>query len=720
MTDKMKTKENIVEYDSLKIISDVPQNKDAIKNDNIAFGFSAYASALAEMIATKSNTTPFTIGVSGKWGSGKTTLMKAIQKELNGKDLKANTKFREIKSVWFQAWKYKDEEQILAALVSEIISSIKKDSTFKEEAKKRFLEKSKALLKRIDWMKLAAEIGKVTIGLNADNFLTLKEGEEIDIDLANAIADGGSRERDKYKEFLSFYDIFNKHFDDLLWSYLGGDIKTKNDEEAALVIFIDDLDRCPLPKIIHILETIKVFLDKKGCIFVIGAAKDVIQEALEKEEKYTKMEANRFLEKIIQIEFALPKKTTDNSKEFIYEIQAKLGLGDVLKPEVVEIILPILSFNPRRIKALFNEVALQRAILRHSTDKIDIPFEEMLFWRVLDKYNKDFVAYISEGRSIYDDFKESLNKYDELVKKNSKLTDIKVEIDNEKHFGYIQDKKIITLLRILNLDEWYDMLVSYTEKFEEPLPELESEGQLLEWIKKLEKDATTRNIDYNKFIQVEGSVYNMGRIGKKSRKKFAISKYPVTNIWFEEFMNDKGYTKLDYLGRSEEDKEIKDFLRNLKEKQPRYWDAHRFNQDFQPVVGISWYEAMAFCKWYSKKTGEKYYLPSEEKWQAAAEGIAANIYPWGNEWDKLKCNNEELGLNRTTVVGAFKRGETQSGIVDMSGNVWEWTRSIDGSGRVLCGGSWHNGSNSCRVNFRIVGSTTYRRSILGFRVAHSL
>lgn len=252
------------------------------------------------------------MGISGKWGSGKNTLMKEVKKKLKN-DLKDNG-FRKIKTVWFDAWKYKEEDQILAALMEVIISTIEKDTNFKGKKAQKIKEALKKNWNRIDWFKFVNEIGKATVGIDVNEFLNLKDAE--------------TSEKEKYKEFLSFYDIFNKHFDDLLWSYL--EVEKNKDENAALVIFIDDLDRCPLPKVVQILETIKIFLDKKGCIFVIGAAKDIIQDALKVKDEYKGVKAERFLEKIIQIDFSLPKKQVENATEFIKKIKKKLAIGDEL------------------------------------------------------------------------------------------------------------------------------------------------------------------------------------------------------------------------------------------------------------------------------------------------------------------------------------------------------------------------------------------------------
>ncbi|MBZ0275303.1 MAG: formylglycine-generating enzyme family protein, partial [Anaerolineae bacterium] len=126
-----------------------------------------------------------------------------------------------------------------------------------------------------------------------------------------------------------------------------------------------------------------------------------------------------------------------------------------------------------------------------------------------------------------------------------------------------------------------------------------------------------------------------------------------------------------------------------------------------PVVGVSWYEAVAFCLWLSKVSGERIMLPTEPQWQRAAQVLPDGrniryIYPWGNEWNGSKCNNNVAPFNSkstTPVLQYAGQGDSPCGVTDMAGNVWEWCRTEYYSGmddlngtnaRVLRGGSWLN------------------------------
>ncbi len=203
--------------------------------------------------------------------------------------------------------------------------------------------------------------------------------------------------------------------------------------------------------------------------------------------------------------------------------------------------------------------------------------------------------------------------------------------------------------------------------------------------------------DLQEFVSIKGGEYYLQSLDKKVNiEQFELSKYPVTNIWYEEFIKDNGYTTKKYW--SEEGRE---WLKSLETKQPLYWNDRKWKCPNSPVVGVSWYEAEAFAVWLTRKRddGKTYRLPEENEWEAAAGGKEGRLYPWGDEWDKNKCNNYEIGIRKTSPVGMFESGNTHDGISDLSGNVWEWCKELyseSSSSRVLRGGSWGYNGQGCR------------------------
>jgi formylglycine-generating enzyme required for sulfatase activity len=94
-----------------------------------------------------------------------------------------------------------------------------------------------------------------------------------------------------------------------------------------------------------------------------------------------------------------------------------------------------------------------------------------------------------------------------------------------------------------------------------------------------------------------------------------------------------------------------------------------------PVVDISWYDTLAFACWLSRVTGMRWELPTEAQWEKAARGVDGRQFPWGKIFDPTYCNVRESGHAGTTPVGSYVAGTSPYGLLDMAGNVWEWTRS---------------------------------------------
>jgi formylglycine-generating enzyme required for sulfatase activity len=147
----------------------------------------------------------------------------------------------------------------------------------------------------------------------------------------------------------------------------------------------------------------------------------------------------------------------------------------------------------------------------------------------------------------------------------------------------------------------------------------------------------------------------------------------------------------------------------------------------RPAEHVSWYEAVAFCRWLSLRLGAEIRLPYEQEWHLAASGGDADrVYPWGATWDKLRANVEDAALRQTTAVGVYPAGAAPCGALDMIGNVWEWCLNADidptyailsgNFHRVLRGGAWATGRPKANTWYRGGDIPTRRRSNIGFRV----
>jgi formylglycine-generating enzyme required for sulfatase activity/energy-coupling factor transporter ATP-binding protein EcfA2 len=237
---------------------------------------------------------------------------------------------------------------------------------------------------------------------------------------------------------------------------------------------------------------------------------------------------------------------------------------------------------------------------------------------------------------------------------------------------------------------------------------------------------------------------------------YEIARTPTTNAMFAQFIEDGGYEDQRWWTEAIEDGywrdgRVQDWPDEDWHNLPRHWNDDRWNNPSQPVVGVNWYEAVAYCRWLTAvlDDGHTYRLPTEAEWERAARGRASppraggtgeGAYPWGDDWRDDHCNSEEAGLGMTSPVGIFPWGTTEGGIEDMVGNVYEWCRdwygedyyahSQDernptgpdrGDSRILRGGSWYSaGPSRCRCGSRLRYLPRYRSHGRGFRCVRSL
>jgi formylglycine-generating enzyme required for sulfatase activity len=136
-------------------------------------------------------------------------------------------------------------------------------------------------------------------------------------------------------------------------------------------------------------------------------------------------------------------------------------------------------------------------------------------------------------------------------------------------------------------------------------------------------------------------------------ERFCIDRYPVTNAQYKEFVDATGYKPAD----------AHNFLRHWRSgAPPRGWEK-------KPVTWVSIEDARAYAKWAGKR------LPHEWEWQYAAQGRDGRRYPWGNEWNAQAVPEPCLAreMRAPDDVDAHEQGASPFGVMDLVGNVWQWT-----------------------------------------------
>ncbi len=231
-------------------------------------------------------------------------------------------------------------------------------------------------------------------------------------------------------------------------------------------------------------------------------------------------------------------------------------------------------------------------------------------------------------------------------------------------------------------------------------------------------------------VTIPGSPFQMGERNEQHRVEvatFQIGKYPVTVAEYALAVAAKAV------------REPVGWYNNLT------WQTQQQRPD-HPVVNVSWRDAVAYTAWLNKVTGQLgWRLPTEAEWEKAARwdpqrGVS-RVYPWGDSFDKDRCNSSESGIEMTSPVGSYpasdarRSGASPFGVEEMAGNVWEWTSSLyksypytqnDGredqkstENRTARGGSWFNGRRYVRAAYRNGNGPVFANYNLGFRLVRA-
>jgi formylglycine-generating enzyme required for sulfatase activity len=212
---------------------------------------------------------------------------------------------------------------------------------------------------------------------------------------------------------------------------------------------------------------------------------------------------------------------------------------------------------------------------------------------------------------------------------------------------------------------------------------------------------------------------------------FDIGVHEVTNAQFADFITARGYAHSEWWSDDGWRWRTREGV-----TEPQFWTNGAFNGPTQPVVGVSWYEAEAFCKFSGVR------LPTEAEWEKAARGADERIYPWGNDWDAARANGGMPGAAGTVAVESYPSGVSPYGVFDMAGNAWEWVGDWYDAGyygtsplsnpigpstgreKVLRGGSWKSSEPKLvrtvsRDFMTIDVPKVLRLNLIGFRCART-
>jgi hypothetical protein len=210
--------------------------------------------------------------------------------------------------------------------------------------------------------------------------------------------------------------------------------------------------------------------------------------------------------------------------------------------------------------------------------------------------------------------------------------------------------------------------------------------------------------------RIPGGLFMQGDGQRVMLQAFAIDLNEVTNAQYHQFIDAKGYTTRELWSEAGWR-----WVREQDRHQPSYWENAQLNVPAQPVVGVSWYEADAYCRWAGK------ILPTEPQWEKACRGDDQRAFPWGNAplaqaTASERSSDVEQQFLAPAAVGSAPQTQSPYGVNDLAGNVLEWTQTARNNQQlVLCGGSGDAQSRhvGCGVRYTLLPGIA--ANFIGFR-----
>lgn len=727
-----------------------------------ALHFEPYVRTLTDIIADPSTQTPLTIGVFGDWGRGKTSLMRMVERDLTERPAKDGAV---VQPVWFNAWLYSRDEALWRALIARVVQAVLGFPGLGERAavELRRLEARLYAPERAESGQIALPAGSLP-GLEGATLPALtalellrrraaRDGDEkTEAGLAEIIADVEASQTLTRRDHLVALDDFRLQFEQISREHI--------EPRGRLVIFVDDLDRCLPEAAVEVLEAIKLFLDVPGIVFVLGVDQSVLEEGIRVRygQRYGRemeaLDGARYLEKIIQIPLNLPQIQSWDIVSYVTSLAAGL-----LPDRRCETVFAVgLEPNPRRIKRTLNVFLLLWRLSQNQPDlAAAIRPVRLAKIVVIQQYHRDLFSLLMQGPQYLPDLERRLREMARMPAEEREAQ-IRMGLGTGTGSGegptagplqpYLGRSLLRALLTCTDEDEKDanfvdlkpDQVAAYlfltrttTAADEAPVHPFEPQlatvpaGPFPMGTTPAEAKAVLAQF---KDARSEGLKPEQPQ-HKVDLPEFRIARYLVTHADFARFIDEGGYGNRDYWTQAGW---------NWKEKegraQPDLWQDERFSAPAQPVVGVSWYEAVAYCKWLAAKTGRPYRLPTEAEWEkAAAWGAGAKTkrrFPWGEQPPTAELCNFGGNAGQPTPVGQYSpQGDSACGCADMAGNVWEWCSTkwvgdyrdyrpdddLEGDApRVVRGGSFGNDPVFVRCSARDWYGPLYRLDNRGFRV----
>ena len=395
-----------------------PLKSQAILIDNVeetpTHDFNSLSKTISNII--KNSIPHFTIGIYGEWGTGKTTLMKSIERNLTDKQENTEQSFLPI---WFNAWKYEREDSLATFSLLKTVGYVMANHEV-------FDPLSKTIFKGLT---IVSKDMIQQIAMQAVSKTQQVADEEIEVKM----------------------DYMNKLYRDSVY-YEGLD-KIKKEMESIreekgdyrVVIFIDDLDRCSPVKALEVLESIKLFLDIEGFVFVIGLSHKTVTHLISQAYQSTGVKGNDYIKKIIQIPIKIPSWTKESIIDLINNSIINSLNSDYTKflCENSGMIAKVVDYNPRQLKRFINNVIVAFETFASKQGSPEIQFNEIFLVKILKAEWPDFYQEFVHNKDFRDIVKWMMTRPKDLKKYFKYIRTLTDEFPAEQ-----KNKRILLLNKI--------------------------------------------------------------------------------------------------------------------------------------------------------------------------------------------------------------------------------------------------------------------------------
>ncbi|MBN2392732.1 MAG: SUMF1/EgtB/PvdO family nonheme iron enzyme [Anaerolineae bacterium] len=650
-----------------------------------AFGFRTYAETLCRLALTGDS--PLTIGVFGPAGCGKTSLLHLIVTVL---EKHGYTENRPILILWFDATQHARTASILPqALLLQALATFKPLDLAPEDAHQL-----------TDWerhLTTATDLGALA-------------------------------------------DTFPATFARWIIDYVTA-------REGRLVIFIDGLDHCPIEDAVNVIETAQHFLCTRGSLCFLAADHDRLNASLNARYGGSATQTGAIptirtphMDRLVQVTFTLPPLSATHTEAFLAH------LAPDLPPEARHILAVGLLPIPRHLKQGLNVLRLRQALTQPRSGEV-VSLNPILLAKivVLQKRYPELSTVLVEHPCLLQEL--------ELHIYNSQSASNGASLSGAKSLPlplarYASDP---VLARVLGTAEsvttsfahlaphelraclglgggvrdpdrqvWDDLLSGNIAHLHAAV-EIARQGQpayshaLVRFMHREQPASIAQRLsaglalgrlgdprDFTETVIIPAGEFPYGAEKRPCvLPAYRIGRYLVTQAQYAEFLKAHPEIPVPYVDE--------DWARVYNwDPEKRTYPVGRSNQ---PVVLITWDEAAAYCTWAGGR------LPTQEEWERAARGTDVRSYPWGESFTLVRANTRESGLGGPTPVGVFIEGESSAGVLDMAGNVWEWTASDHNENtKILRGGAWNFPAESARTYVSERSRPHNRSHAIGFRV----